>query len=174
MRITAVPLAIALMTVLVLTSGCFYSRTSDKQEASVRITGVQMYNSGYVLVPAPVYGFDDEVRTAGISDDFLDRPAWSIEEVNGMDHFNITLNYDIDAEEERKDGEPAYFRSREFDKNAELHTIEVFLHMEEDQDLSLELKSMHSDDFHWFRSECTGFLSEGWNSLTVFYTLEEA
>jgi hypothetical protein len=165
----------ALVSVILLTSGCLYSRVNDRQEVSVIITGVQEYNQGYILIPAPIYGFGNEdLETADIVDKLAERDSWSVEEVRGIDYLNISLRYDIEVKEDIKDPSPAYFRGREFDTGSDLHSIEVYLHMEKDQDLTLELESLHSDDFHWFRSECTGFVSEGWNSLTVFYTLEES
>lgn len=165
----------ALVSLILLTSGCLYSRVNDRQEVSIRITGVQEYNEGYILIPAPIYGFGNgEIETADIADKLAERDRWSIEEVRGMDYLNISLRYDIDLKEDLKDPDPAYFRGLEFDTEADLHSLEVYLHMKEDQDLTLKLESLHSDDFHWFRSECTGFVSVGWNSLTVFYTLEEA
>jgi hypothetical protein len=167
--------AAAVIPLILLTSGCLYSRTNDEQEVTIRITGVQKYNEGYILIPALIYGFkNDDLKTAEISGKLTEKDGWSVEEIEGMDHINITLRYDIDVTKKIEDPEPAYFRSREFDTGSELHSIEVYLHMETDQDLTVELKTMHSDDFHWFSSECTGFVSEGWNSLTVFYTLEEA
>ncbi len=167
--------AFAIISFILLTSGCLYNRTGDEQEASIKVTGVQLYNEGYILIPAPIYGFkNDDIRTARISDKLADRNGWSIEEIDGIDYLNITLKYDIDVEKKIEDPEPSYFRNKDFDSTSQLHTIDVFLHMETDQDLTVEIKSLHSDDFHWFRSECTGFVSEGWNSLTIFYYLEEA
>ncbi len=165
--------AILIISIL-LSTGCMFTRF-DEQEINVKVEGVQKYNRGYLLIPAPIYGFDnDDPEMAKIAYELEEKNNWTLEVINGTTFLNITLKYDIDISLKIEDPEPSYFRSFEFNKNAERHQLDIYLHMNTPQDLQITLYSMHSDDYHWFESRCTGFLGEGWTSITVGYSLAEA
>lgn len=159
---------------ILITTGCLFSRV-DEQKIDIKIEGLLDHNRGYVLIPALVYGFtEDDPRIARVSEDLVDDWGWTIEDVFGMPYMNISVKYDIDISKKVRDPEPSYFRDRYFDPEIDMHQIRIYLEMEIPQNMTITLYSMHSDDYHWFASEATGFIGEGWNSISVFYHLEEA